>query len=108
MFFSKKRKKKEVLKGINEIDNKELKEKISNAALELLIQGEDYKDLIYTTVEFGYLFGFEGHGIEALMKVVTDKNTVYFAVQGNQIMRLEISEELFEATVENFLEIHNC
>ena len=46
-----------------------------------MIQGEDYKDLIYTTVEFGYLFGFEGHGIEALMKVVTDKNTVYFSVE---------------------------
>ena len=108
MFFSKRRKKKEVLKGINEIDNKELKEKNSNVALELLIQGEDYKDLIYTTVEFGYLFGFEDHGIEALMKVVTDKNTVYFAVQGDQIMRLEISEELFLTTVKSFLEMQSC
>ena len=108
MFFSKKRKKKEVSKGINEIDNKELKENISNAALELLIQGEDYEDLIYTSVEFGYLFGFEGHGIEALMKVVTDKNTVYFAVQGDQIMRLEISEELFLTTVKSFLEMQSC
>ena len=108
MFFSKKRKKKEVSKGINEIDNKELKENISNAALELLIQGEDYEDLIYTSVEFGYLFGFEGHGIESLMKVVTDKNTVYFAVQGDQIMRLEISEELFLTTVKSFLEMHSC
>ena len=106
MFFSKR--KKEVPKGINEIENKELKENISNTALELLIRGEDYENLTSATVEFGYLFGFEGHGIEALMKVVTDKNTVYFAVQGDQIMRLEISEELFEATVENFLEIHNC
>ena len=108
MFFSKRRKKKEVLKVINEIENKELKEKNSNVALELLIQGEDYKDLIYTTVEFGYLFCFEDHGIEALMKVVTDKNTVYFAVQGDQIMRLEISEELFLTTVKSFLEMQSC
>ena len=69
-------------KESNEINNKELKENIANTALSLLEEGNDYVDLAYTTVQFGYLFDIENHGLEALLKVVTDKTTAYFAVQG--------------------------
>lgn len=94
-------------KESNEISNKELKENIANTALSLLEEGSDYIDLAYTTVQFGYLFDIEGHGLEALLKVVTDKVTAYFAVQGTSMMRLNFSEELFETTVAGFLDLHS-
>ncbi len=90
----------------NEIANKELKEQIADAALEMLEEQIDYQDLINTKVVFGYLFDIEGHGIEALLKVITDKTTAYFAVQGESLLRLNFSEELFQGTTETFLILH--
>ena len=94
-------------KESNEINNKELKENIANTALSLLEEGSDYVDLAYTTVQFGYLFDIEDHGLEALLKVITDKLTAYFAVQGTSMMRLNFSDELFETTVAGFLDLHS-
>ena len=91
----------------NEINNKELKERIADVAVSLLEEGIDYTELAYTTVEFGYLFDIEDHGLEALLKVVTDKATAYFAVQGTSMMRLNFSDELFETTVAGFLDLHS-
>lgn len=75
-------------KESNEINNKELKENIADVAIGLLEEGSDYNELAYTKVEFGYLFDIDDHGIEALLKVITDKTTAYFAVQGTSMMRL--------------------
>lgn len=91
----------------NEIGNKDLKEQIAEAALAILEEGTDYQDLLYTRVEFGYLFDIEDHGIEALFKVITDKTTAYFAVQGETLLRLNFSEELFKGTTETFLALHS-
>ncbi len=91
--FGKKRKPRES----NEINNSELKIKLADTALGLLAEGE----------EFGYLFDIERHGIEALFKLVTDKTTAYFAAQGDRLMRLDFNEELFQTTVEGFLDMHN-
>lgn len=91
----------------NEIYNKELKEEIVNNAVCLLQQGTDYDNLDYTKVEFGYLFDIDGHGVEALFKIITDRTTEYFAVQGTKLLKLEFSEELFKTTVDGFLQIHN-
>ena len=90
----------------NEIENKELKENIADTALSILQKDTDYEDLAYTKVEFGYLFDIEGHGIEALLKIITDKTTAYFAVQGANMMRLNFSEELFQTTVDGFMDLH--
>lgn len=90
----------------NEIENKELKEQIANTALGLLQENTDFENLAYTKVEFGYLFNIEGHGVEALFKVITDKTTAYFAIQGRNMLRLEFSEELFQTTVDGFLSLH--
>ena len=95
-----------VPQGHNEIENKKLKEAIATTALRFLEQGTDYHELAYTKAEFGYLFDFEGHAIEALLKIITDRTTAYFAVQGQKMMRLDFSEELFRTTVEGFLELH--
>ena len=93
-------------KGVNKIEDKELKEWIANNAINLLEKDKDYSELANTIVEFGYLYDFEGHGIEALMKVITDKDTLYFAVQGTKMMRVNLTEELFNTTVEGFMKIH--
>mgnify|MGYP006992227683 CR=1 FL=1 len=95
------------MERINEINNKELKENIANAALGLLTEGEDYKELVYTKVEFGYLFDIEERGIEALFKVITDTTIAYFAVQLNKLMRLNLTEELYKAYVEGFIDCNN-
>lgn len=91
----------------NEIDNKELKENIANTALSIMQNGVDYEDLAYLKVEFGYLFQIEGHGIESLLKISTDKTIAYFAVQKAKMLRLNFSEELFKSTVEGFLKLHS-
>ena len=93
-------------KESNEINNKELKENIANVAIGLLEEASDYNVLAYTKVEFGYLFDIDDHGIEALLKVITDKTTAYFAVQGTSMMRLNFSDELFNTTVEGFMNFH--
>lgn len=86
----------------NEINNNQLKESIANIALSQLCQGEDYDSLENTKVEFGYLYDIQNHGIESLFKVITDKNTLYFAVQGEELLRLELDEALFAAYVDSF------
>lgn len=90
----------------NEINNKELKENLANAALGLLTPGEDYGELSFTECRFGYLFVIEGHGLEALFKITTDKGVFYFAAQGNSIIRLDFNEELFKGTTDTFLSLH--
>ncbi len=107
MNFLKKKKQEGKPKERNEIENKELKENIANTALSILNKDIDYEDLAYTNVEFGYLFDIEGHGIEALFKIITDKTTAYFAVQGTKLLRLNFSEALFQTTVDGFLDLHS-
>ncbi|MCQ2550560.1 MAG: hypothetical protein MJ134_11060 [Lachnospiraceae bacterium] len=93
---------KRVPKETNEIENRALKEKIANAAISQLHPGDDYESLAYTKVEFGYLYNIESHGIEALFKVITDKGTFYFAVQGPKMLSLALTEELYKAYVDGF------
>lgn len=90
----------------NEIGNKDLKEQIADAALAILEEGTDYENLLYTKVQFGYLFDIEGHGIEALWKGTTDQMTAYFAMQGETLLSLNFSEALFQGTTETFLTLH--
>lgn len=90
----------------NEIDNKGLKETLANTALSTFKQDKDYNNLAYTKVEFGYLFNIDGHGIEALFKIITDKETFYFAVQKTSVIRLDFNEEQFNAYTEKFLKMH--
>lgn len=91
----------------NEMENKALKEHLASAALQMLAEGTDYENLAGTTCRFGYLFQIDdGHGLEALFQLVTDKGTAYFAAQGDQLLRLSINETLFEGLTATFLELH--
>ena len=90
----------------NEISNAKLKENIATAAITTLHKEGEYSDLAFTNVEFGYLFTIEGHGVEALFKVITDRGTYYFAAQKTSVLRLNINEALFSETTKQFLELH--
>lgn len=90
----------------NAIGAPNLKMQLADTALGLLVQGEDYGELANTRCTFGYLFDIEGHGLEALFKLETDKTTAYFAAQGDKLMRLNFNEELFSQTSETFLAMH--
>lgn len=91
----------------NEIENRELKNNLVHTALSLLKQGEHYNDLAYTEIEFGYLFDIDGHGLEALFKITTDKGTFYFAAQKQSLIMLDFNDELFQTTTEGFLDLHS-
>ena len=90
----------------NMIDNHDLKVNLANTALGLLVRGEDYEELANTQVTFGYLYEIDGHGLEALYKITTDKTVAYFAAQGDKLMRLTINEDMFDSVVEGFLSAH--
>ncbi len=90
----------------NAINDRDIKMQLANSALSLLEKGTDFEELANTQCTFGYLFEIEGHGLEALYKLVTDKTTAYFAAQGDNLMRLNFNEELFQNTVDGFMELH--
>lgn len=106
LFGKKKDKPEENPSERNVIDIHDLKVNLANTALGLLVEGEDYEELVNTQVTFGYIFEIDGHGLEALYKITTDKTTAYFAAQGDKLMRLNFTEELFNSTVEGFLSMH--
>lgn len=91
----------------NEINNKPLKENLANLALNILKEGADYEDLAHTTCEFGYLFVIDGHGLEALFKITTDKGIFYFAAQKSKLLQLQFNEQLFKGTTDTFLKLHS-
>lgn len=59
----------------NEITNKELKEMLADTALEVLTPEEDYNELAGTTVQFGYLFDIDNHGLE-MLDITNDDFTI--------------------------------
>lgn len=93
-------------KGENRIHDTALKERIADYAVNSLQKDLDYTELANTIVQFGYLYEFENHGLEALFKVVTDRTSAYFAVQGEKMMRLNLTEAVFDAYVDSFLELN--
>ena len=106
LFGKKKEKPEEKPSERNMIDNHDLKVNLANTALGLLVQGEDYGELANTQVTFGYIFEIDGHGLEALYKITTDKTVAYFAAQGDKLLRLTINEDMFDSVVEGFLSAH--
>ena len=98
LFFRKNKKEK------NEISNNSLKEYLADAALNILEKGTDYETVGNREVSFGYLYDIKGRGIESMFKVITDKATIYFAVQSSKLLRLNLTEDFYESMVESFLD----
>ena len=106
MSFFKKKSENKKPRETNEIENSQLKERLADAALGLLSPGEDYGELNRTKVRFGYLFQVEDRGIQAMFKIMTDKTTAYFIVQGSSLSRMNFTEETYKSLVEQTLELH--
>ena len=68
---------------VNQINNKELKEKLLDNALAFLVNANEIKpeDFKCIQAKFGYLLLLENHGIEALFKIIKDDKIFYFAFQ---------------------------
>lgn len=104
--FRKKEKKEET--ETNQINNKELKENLANAALSILVQTQEITpdDFAGITAKFGYLLVIENHGLEALFKIIKNDVTYYFAAQKGELMMLTINEMQYETTVAHMLDMH--
>ena len=72
----------------NEINNPYHKETLASAALSALTEGQDYTSLDNTRVIFAYLDVIKDHGYEAVFKVITDKQTIYFQAQKDSVVRI--------------------
>lgn len=85
----------------------EVEESLANEAIVELEEGEDFTELAYTKVEFGYIYSREGN-YESLFKVVTDKKTIFFAAQKGRLIRLQdaFSEVQYQGTVEQMIAFH--
>lgn len=86
---------------------KEVKEILANTAIVELEKGEDFTDLAYTKVEFGYIYSRE-NSYESLFKVITDRKTVFFAAQKGKLIHLQetFTEEHYQGTVEQMKAFH--
>ena len=95
---------------VNQINNRNVKEKLAGYALNVLesqklITEKDYKNLSFS---FGYLFSKEDGVLEGLYKVSNGDNIYYFAVQNDKIMLVEINEEMYNQTISYMTENHEC
>lgn len=86
---------------------KEAKEILANTAVAELEKGEDFTELAYTKVEFGYIYLREDH-YESLFKIITDRKTIFFAAQQGSLMRLQdtFTEDQFLGTAEQMKTFH--
>jgi len=96
---------------INQINNIKIKEQIGSIAIKTLLTNQiiTQDDLVNIKVVFGYLYSKEDGVLEALLYVLTEKqNKYYFAVQNEKILMININEEIFNVTVANMKELHEC
>ncbi len=93
---------------VNQIGNKELKDKILDNALAFLVNAKEIetKDFEGIQAKFGYLLMLENHGIEALFKIIKAEKVFYFAVQQQTLRLLDISEQQFESVTQHMLDLH--
>ena len=93
---------------VNQINNKELKEKLLDNALAFLVNANEIKteDFKGIQAKFGYLLMLENHGIEALFKIIKDDKIFYFAFQQNTLRFLDLSEQQFESVTQHMLDLH--
>jgi hypothetical protein len=97
-----------------EIGNKVSKEKLIEAkeilatlAMKQLQKGADIIEFENIKVEFGYIY-LRGDEYESLFKVMTNKKTVYFAVQQGKLILLQdtFNEDLFQGTIDGMISLH--
>ena len=95
---------------INQMYNRELKERLVNAAIGVLVNNnlitqEDFPGL---GVGMGYLFTTEEGELEGLFQISFSGKVYYFAAQKGKLMMVEISEAQYQQTIEYMKSYHPC
>lgn len=96
---------------VNQISNTKVKEEIGTIAVKTLLANKiiTQEDLINIKVSYGYIFTKEDGMIEALLYLLTPNQVkYYFAVQNGKVMLININEALFNVTVANMKDLHEC
>lgn len=95
----------------NQIHNANLKERISSLAVKLLLDNKiiTEEERAHIKATYGYVFTKADGMVEALLYLTTEnQNKYYFAVQKEKLLRININEDLFNQTVMNMRNLHEC
>lgn len=94
----------------NLINDKKLKENISNTVVAVLLDNKliNENDLTDVNVNFGYLFAKADGIAEGLLKISCKGKSFYFAVQDNTIKLLTIGEVQYQETINYMVSNHDC
>lgn len=95
---------------INLMGNTEIKERLADTALSVLMQNnlitkEDFRSL---GLYYGYLFQTDDGALEGLFRITYSDKAHYFAAQKGQLMHVNISEEQFIGISEQMKTMHPC
>ena len=96
---------------INEINNREIKQTLANCAIKILLSQNiiTNDELISAQFSYGYVFTKDDGVLEALYKVIINKEKMYyFAAQKNKIMLISINEETYDQTINYMVKKHEC
>lgn len=95
---------------INEISNSKLKQNLSDATVQLLLNNKliNETELSGFQIQFGYIFTKEDGVLEALMKTICNEKTFYFACQKGSLMLININENQYNETINYMKDSHSC
>ena len=95
---------------INEIKNTRLKQNISDIIIQTLLNNNLIIDneLSSLQIQFGYIFTKDNGVLEALIKVVNNNKTFYFAVQKGELLLININDIQYNQTIDYMKEHHYC
>ena len=95
---------------INQVYNRELKEKLVNTGIGLLLDNQliTQEDFPGLSVEMGYVFSTDEDQIEALFKIGFPDKEFFFAAQKGKFMMVNINDEMFSQTVAFMSANHPC
>ena len=94
----------------NLVYDQQLKERLANTALKMLVDNnlitnDEYSGL---SLHMGYIFLTEEEKIEALFKISFSGKTHYFAAQKGSLMAVNLNEEMYQQTINYMVANHPC
>lgn len=95
---------------INEMRNSKLKQSIADIIVQMLLNMKliTENELPSFQIQFGYIFTKEDGVLEALMKIICNNKTFYFASQKGSVMLVNINEVQYNQTINYMKEYHSC
>lgn len=95
---------------VNMIGNTEIKERLADTALSVLVQSnkitkDDFSNL---GLQYGYLFTTNEGELEGLFRITYSGKAEYFATQKGKLMNVNISDEQFAGITAQMKSLHPC